>query len=59
VAAMNGREYVIPDDVKSVALACLGHRVIVGSAARIREIDAREIVREILEQVPVPGGELA
>lgn len=59
VAALNSRQYVIPDDVKSVALACLAHRVIVGSAARIREIDAREIVREILEQVPVPGGELA
>ncbi len=59
VAAMNSRQYVIPDDVKSVAIACLAHRVIVGSAARIREIDAREIVREILEQVPVPGGELA
>jgi MoxR-like ATPase len=59
VAAMNSREYVVPDDIKAVALSCLGHRVIVGSAARIREIDAREIVKEILEQVPVPGGELA
>ncbi len=59
VAAMKGRDYVVPDDVKSIAMSALAHRVIVGSAARIREIDSREIVREILEQIPVPGGEMA
>jgi MoxR-like ATPase len=59
VAAMKGRDYVVPDDVKSIAMSSLAHRVIVGSAARIREIDSREIVREILEHMPVPGGEMA
>jgi MoxR-like ATPase len=59
VAAMSGRDYVVPDDVKSIAMAALAHRVIVGSAARIREIDSRDIVDEILEQMPVPGGETA
>ncbi|MGA9190164.1 MAG: MoxR family ATPase [Anaerolineales bacterium] len=59
VAAMLGRDYVVPDDVKSIAMSALAHRVIVGSAARIREVDSREIVEEILEQVPVPGGEIA
>jgi MoxR-like ATPase len=59
VAAMKGRDYVVPDDVKSIAMSALAHRVIVGSAARIREIDSREIVREILEHMPVPGGEMA
>jgi MoxR-like ATPase len=59
VAAMLGRDYVVPDDVKSIAMSALAHRVIVGSAARIREVDSREIVEEIIEQVPVPGGEIA
>jgi MoxR-like ATPase len=59
VAAMLGRDYVVPDDVKSIAMSALAHRVIVGSAARIREVDSREIVEEILEQIPVPGGEIA
>lgn len=59
LAAMQGRSYVVPDDVKAMAVVALAHRVIVGSAARIREIDSREIIKEILEQVPVPGGEMA
>jgi MoxR-like ATPase len=57
-AALAGRGYVVPDDIKSMAEAALAHRLIVGSAARIREVDAREVVREILGNVPVPGGEI-
>lgn len=57
-AAILGRDFVLPDDVKQLAAPVLAHRLIVGSAARIREIDAREIVREMLERVPVPGGEV-
>ncbi len=57
-AALSGREYVVPDDIKAMAVTALAHRLIVGSAARIREVDAREVVREILGTVPVPGGEM-
>ncbi len=57
-AALSGREYVVPDDIKAMAVTGLAHRLIVGSAARIREVDAREVVREILGTVPVPGGEM-
>jgi MoxR-like ATPase len=57
-AAMNGREYVIPDDVKTLAVPALAHRLIVGSAARIREVDERDIIRELLDRIPVPGGEI-
>ena len=57
-AALQGRDYVIPDDVKSMAVPALAHRLIVGSAARIRDVDARDIVGEILSRVPVPGGEI-
>jgi MoxR-like ATPase len=57
-AALAGRSYVVPDDIKAMAESALAHRLIVGSAARIREVDAREVVREIIGTVPVPGGEL-
>lgn len=57
-AALQGREYVLPDDVKAMSVPALAHRLIVGSAARIRETDSREIVKEVLRRVPVPGGEV-
>jgi MoxR-like ATPase len=55
-AALAGRDYVLPDDVKTVAVPALAHRMIVGSAARIRDVDARMIVQDILGATPVPGG---
>lgn len=57
-AAIEGRSYVLPDDIKALAVPTLAHRLIVGSAARIREIDARDIVNELLEKLPAPGGEI-
>jgi MoxR-like ATPase len=58
-AAVLGRTYVLPDDVKAMAIPVLAHRVILGSAARIREVSAQSIVDEIVHSVPVPGGEVA
>ncbi len=55
-AAVLGRDYVLPDDVKALAEAALAHRVIVGPAARIKDVTARSIVQDILKSVPVPGG---
>jgi MoxR-like ATPase len=55
LAAVRGRDYVIPDDVKDLAVAVLSHRVIVSPAARIRTVDTRDIVLEILDTLPVPG----
>jgi MoxR-like ATPase len=54
-AAMAGRDYVIPDDVKALAEVTLAHRVIVGPAARIKDISSRTIVQDILATTPVPG----
>ncbi|MGQ9803918.1 MAG: AAA family ATPase [Anaerolineae bacterium] len=56
-AAISGRDFVLPDDVKALALPALGHRVIIGPTARMRDVTAEEIVEEILRKVPVPGGE--
>jgi MoxR-like ATPase len=54
-AAMDGRNYVIPDDVKALAEVTLAHRVIVGPVARIKDISSRAIVQDVLSTVPVPG----
>jgi MoxR-like ATPase len=55
-AAMHGRDYVLPDDVKFLAEATLGHRVILSSAARLQNLDTGDIVREVLGKTKVPGG---
>jgi MoxR-like ATPase len=52
-AALTGRDYVIPDDVKALAVPALAHRLIVKTAATVRDVDAVLIVRELLESVPV------
>jgi len=56
-AAMYGRNFVIPDDVKMLAEATLGHRVILSSSARLQEMRTGDLIREILRNVPVPGGD--
>ena len=55
LAAIRNRDYVIPDDIKALAQEVLAHRVIVSPSARIRNVDARAIVEEVLQSVPVPG----
>jgi MoxR-like ATPase len=57
-AAIEGREYVLPDDVKAMAVPVLAHRLILGSAARIREVNTQAIIEEILHSLPAPGGEI-
>jgi MoxR-like ATPase len=53
LAALDGRDYVIPDDVKQLAVAVLAHRLIVKSQASLREVDPDSIVREVLAQAPI------
>jgi len=55
LAAIRGRGYVVPDDVKHLAEAVIAHRIIVSPAARIRNIDTRTVVSDVLDSVPVPG----
>ncbi len=52
-AALAGRDYVIPDDVKELAEPALAHRLIIKTAASIRDVDPRLIVRELLDAIPV------
>ncbi len=57
-AAMAGRDYVIPDDVKALVEVTLAHRIIVGPAARIKDISSRTIVQDVLVATPVPGASM-
>jgi MoxR-like ATPase len=54
LAAIRGREYVTPDEIKTLAPFALAHRVILKSQARLRERTPAAIVEEILAQVEVP-----
>ena len=54
VAAIQGRDYVGPDDIKLLAPYALPHRIIVKSQARLREQSAEDVVSEVLSQVEVP-----
>lgn len=56
-ASMLGRDYVLPDDIKLLAIPTLAHRVILGPGARLRDLSAQQIVEEILASIPVPGGD--
>ena len=53
-ALADGRDYVLPDDVKAVAVPVLAHRVILSPEARSAGLTPAEIVQEALEQTPVP-----
>jgi MoxR-like ATPase len=52
-AALGGRDYVIPDDIKRLAEPALGHRLIVKTSASIRDVDSGTIVRELLDSIPI------
>lgn len=54
-ALLAGRDYVTPDDVKALAYSTLGHRIIISPSAQVRSVDARQVVEDVLEQIPVPG----
>jgi len=54
-AAIQGRDYAIPDDIKALALPTLAHRIIISPAARIRSVTGKMVVEDLLRTVPVPG----
>ena len=56
-AALLGRDHVLPDDIKALAGPVLAHRIIIGPAARMRELSTDRIVQEIVYGLPVPGGD--
>ena len=53
-AAIDGRDYVIPDDIKAVALQVVSHRIVLKPESKIRGVTGQHIMRKILSEVPVP-----
>jgi MoxR-like ATPase len=54
-AAIEGRDFVLPDDVKALAESVLAHRLIISPSARIKNVTARQVVDDALRHTPVPG----
>ena len=54
-ALLDGRDFVRPDDVKELALATLGHRIIISPSARVKDVAPANIIDDCLARVPVPG----
>ncbi len=54
-ALIDGRDFVLPDDVKEVAHSALGHRILLNAAARVKGITTWDVVAECLERVPIPS----
>ena len=56
-AALDGRDYVTPDDVKSVAVPALAHRLTLRPELWVQRVSAEDVVRERLDTVPTPAAE--
>ena len=55
IALVQDRDYVIPDDIKSLAVSVIGHRLILSASARMRGVRSADVVEDLLNQVAVPG----
>lgn len=55
LAALRGREYVLPDDIKSLVIPVLGHRLILKEEERLRGETPEHFLDEIIRQIPVPA----
>ena len=58
-AALAGRDFVTPEDVKAVAVPALAHRMMLKPELWVQQLAAEDVVREILETVPTPAAEAA
>jgi MoxR-like ATPase len=55
-AALSGRDYVVPDDVQAVAIPVLAHRLVLTAEGQVARRPAADLVRGLLQRVPVPQG---
>jgi MoxR-like ATPase len=56
LALLRGRDFVVPKDVKDLAVRCLAHRVMLSPDAKVHGLSAESLVAKLLETVPVPEG---
>jgi len=55
LAGLLGRDYVIPDDIKALAEPALAHRLIIKTSSSIHDVQAGQVVRELLESTAIDG----
>ncbi len=55
LAGLMGRDYVIPDDIKALAEPALAHRLIIKTSSSIHDIQSGNVVRELLDSIPIDG----
>jgi MoxR-like ATPase len=55
LAGLLGRDYVIPDDVKALAAPALAHRLIIKTSSSIHDVQAAQVVHELLDATPIEG----
>jgi MoxR-like ATPase len=56
-ASLRGRDFVVPDDVKAVAVPALAHRLVLRPELWVQRISAEDVVRDVLDHVPTPSAE--
>jgi MoxR-like ATPase len=58
LAALDGRDYVIPDDIKTLAESALAHRLIIKTSSSMHDVEARQVIDELIGSLPVdsPAG---
>ena len=56
-AALQGRDFALPDDVKAVAVPALAHRLVLRPELWVQRVSAEDVVREVLDAVPTPKAE--
>jgi MoxR-like ATPase len=54
LAAVRGRDYVLPDDPKELAIPVLTHRIMINPQTRLRGATPEEVVLDVVNEVPVP-----
>ena len=54
-AMLHERDYVVPDDIKAIAVPTLAHRVLLTPSARMRGVTQETVIKDVLNQVSVPG----
>jgi MoxR-like ATPase len=55
LALLRDRDYVIPDDIKALAIPVIAHRLVLSPSARMRGMRNIDVVEDLLNNVPVPG----
>ena len=58
-AAMQGRDYVLPDDIKLLAEVVLAHRVMVNPSARLKQVTSKRVIGDLLQRLPMPDADLS